>query len=364
MGLAFDIARPTVPGSCWSQCPAVPRRHRPARSGLQPSYHGGMTFGRGVGELFRLWSARARIWTRRSWRPCGHAGRGACRCLGRRESVFELTGLCAPHQFCVACLRALPASPASRPCDPPRSARRRYAPTRWRPVPQRPSPWLRRRLRLGSQRWCFWSAPGKSSAWCRYACGGPAPNSVFRTLARLPPYTCAGTGEGERARRRRSLSNSSAGRTFSSCRPRLRTIQTSFRSRKCQPLSACACSAPAGWRRGRRHDCGGGAASGLGLLELITPAHAIGEAFCEERERLGLAKALTTDVGRVGLNCFDYELTCQKVGRKGAPAARRTPWSQHIGLGRVWWHRSKLARHPRRAAAAWRCAKGRRPQIS
>ena len=63
----------------------------------------------------------------------------------------------------------------------------------------------------------------------------------------------------------------------------------------------------------------------------ITPADAIGEAFCEERERLGLAKALTTDVGRVGLNCFDYELTCQKVGRKGAPAARRTPWSQHIG---------------------------------
>jgi len=60
----------------------------------------------------------------------------------------------------------------------------------------------------------------------------------------------------------------------------------------------------------------------------ITPADAIGEAFCEERERLGLAKALTTDVGRVGLNCFDYELTCQKVGRKGAPAARRTPWSQ------------------------------------
>jgi hypothetical protein len=96
----------------------------------------------------------------------------------------------------------------------------------------------------------------------------------------------------------------------------------------------------------------------------ITPADAIGEAFCEERERLGLAKALTTDVGRVGLNCFDYELTCQKVGRKGAPAARRTPWSQHIGPGRVWWHRSKLARHPRRAAAAWRCAKGRRPQIS
>ena len=76
----------------------------------------------------------------------------------------------------------------------------------------------------------------------------------------------------------------------------------------------------------------------------ITPADAIGEAFCEERERLGLAKALTTDVGRVGLNCIDYELTCQKVGRKGAPAARRTPWSQHIGPGRVWWHRSKLAR--------------------
>jgi hypothetical protein len=63
----------------------------------------------------------------------------------------------------------------------------------------------------------------------------------------------------------------------------------------------------------------------------ITPADAIGEAFCEERERLGLAKALTTDVGRVGLKCFDYELTCQKVGR---------------------------------TAAAWRCAKGRRPQIS
>ena len=29
----------------------------------------------------------------------------------------------------------------------------------------------------------------------------------------------------------------------------------------------------------------------------ITPADAIGEAFCEERERLGLAKALTADVG-------------------------------------------------------------------
>ena len=84
----------------------------------------------------------------------------------------------------------------------------------------------------------------------------------------------------------------------------------------------------------------------------MTPADAIGEAFCEERERLELAKAPTTDVGRVGLNCFDYELTCQKVGRKGAPAARRTPWSQHIGPGRVWWHRSKLARYPRRAAAA------------